>query len=266
MKKDNIIILVSAAVLVVSAAAAHFIDISRQGYPTVAFNGRDGEFMAAENAEYDPERGVITVKVRTNAPEGSIVKIEAQHPYTSKDMHKFAVVNNGKAKAEIEIDTDLGANIIPVTVVMDMSENQHSPKAVEEYGAQGEKLVGDLVEIGENGFAYSTVECGEIFYPDEQSYKNEQFSSFLYYYVLQQFSAVFEYIKPAEDGSWSEINIYITEEYSKDEHWSTMTDDVLNDFYGFFTQLAKEAEVVGKNDDVKITFYSHAGDVLAQNY
>lgn len=265
MKKENIIVLISAAALVVSSTILATIHSANEGYPDVKLEGESGQFLAVSNSVYDIETGCIEVKVRTNAPNGSILKISPQHLYAPKEMSEFAIVKNGKAQAEVEIDSNLPAIIIPVRVTMDMSENQYSQNAINEYGVNGEKFVGEDVFLSPNG-PISTVISEELFFPNENSYYNEQFYSILYSTILQNFGNVFESITPAENGSWTEMNIKITELYSKEENWSTMTDELLEDFYALFKEMAVESKAVSKNEDMKITFYSNNGDVLAKNY
>ena len=74
MKKENIIIYISAAVLVVSSVALNRYT-KDQAYPPKIKTAEAGEFLAAANVNYDEGTGVIDIKVRTNAPDGSIVKV-----------------------------------------------------------------------------------------------------------------------------------------------------------------------------------------------
>ena len=249
MNKDNKVLLISAVALVAASVGAHFTDKANEGFPTSLPVAQKEEFVAESNTVYNADDSTFTVKVRTNAPNGSIVKISAQHPYTSKEMETYAIVKNGKAKGTIDVDSMLTAAEIPVLVELNMEDNQLSPKAVALYGEKGENLAGE-----------------KVIYPNEQAYKNQTFDTFVQYLFVQSYGDVFSSIKPAEDGSWNEINITLTENMSSDESWSTMTDDVLNGFYDMFQRLAEDAEVIEKGQKVKITFYSNNGDVLAQNY
>ena len=266
MNKDNKVLLISAVALVAASVGAHFTDKANEGFPTSLPVAQKEEFVAESSTVYNADDSTFTVKVRTNAPNGSIVKISAQHPYTSKEMETYAIVKNGKAKGTIDVDSMLTAAEIPVFVELNMEENQLSPKAVALYGEKGENLAGENVSDNGNGYSTVSLESEKVIYPNEQAYKNQTFDTFVQYLFVQSYGDVFSSIKPAEDGSWNEINITLTENMSSDESWSTMTDDVLNGFYDMFQRLAEDAEVIEKGQKVKITFYSNNGDVLAQNY
>jgi len=264
MKKDNIIIFIAAAVLVLSSAALNCYTKDK-AYPPKIKTAEAGEFLAAAKVNYDEASGTIDVKVRTNAPDGSVIKVSAQHPYTTEDMEEFKVVDGGKVSSVFTVPEELPSYQIPVVVELDMNENQHSKKTVEMFGANGEKLSGDNVE-NKDGVNISTVKVDNVFYPNEKTYKNDLFTSYIYYSIVEPYSAVFESIQPSESGNWNEFHVYLTEQASSEESWATMTDDILKGFYEMFEGLVKEADIILADENVDIFFHHSNGEVLAKNH
>lgn len=266
MKKDSKILIISAIALAVSSAGLQFIHNSNEGYPDITLKGETGEFLAVSSTEYIEEDEITQVRIKTNAPDGTILYISAQHPYTTNDLGQYTIVKNGKAKADIKMSSSLAATPIPVTVTLDMEQNQTVPAAVKIYGQKGENIIGEEIFDNGNGYLNAVISTEEFTFPNEAKYKNDMFSSFLYYTIISNYSDIFASITPAEDGSWKEINIKLTEYASAPESWNTVTDEVLNGFYDFFEKMAKDAEVVSDSEKIKITFYDSQGNVLAQNY
>ena len=266
MKKDSKILIVSAIALVVSSAGLHFIHKANEGYPDISLKGETGEFLAVSNTEYSEEDELTQVRIKTNAPDGTILYISAQHPYTTNDLGQYTIVKNGRAKADIKMSSSLAATPIPVTVTLDMEQNQTVPAAVKIYGQKGENIIGEEIFDNGNGYLNAVISTEEFTFPNEAKYISDMFSSFLYYTIISNYSDIFASITPAEDGSWKEINIKLTEYGSAPESWNTVTDEILNGFYDFFEKMAKDAEVVSDSEKIKITFYDSQGNVLAQNY
>jgi len=263
MKKENIIISIAAAALVVSSVSLS-VYTKDKAYPPKIKTAEAGEFAAAANVDYDEATATISVKVRTNAPDGSVIKVSAQHPYTTEKMSEYKVVDGGKVSAEFVVPESLPSYQIPVEVTLDMNENQYSEKAIEMFGSNGEKLTGENLKEND-GVNISTVQLDSVYYPNERVYKNDLFESYVYYSIVEPYSAVFESVRPADNGNWHEFHVHLTEAASTEESWSTMTHDILTGFYEMFEGLVREANLVSDTERVDIFFHHSNGEILAQN-
>ena len=262
MKKENIIIYISAAALVLSSVALSSYT-KDQAYPPKIKTESATEFAAATKVDYSESERTIAVNVRTNAPDGTVIKVSAQHPYTSDAMKEYKVVKNGKVSSVFTVPEGLPSFLIPVEITLDMAENQYFEKAVELYGENGEKITGENVKEKDGNFT-STIVAEKIPFPNEKVYKNDLFTSYIYYNIVEPYNTIFDSINPSESGIWNEFHVNLTADASSEESWSTMTDEILTGFCEMFEGLVREASLIPPEENVTIYFHHANGDILAQ--
>ena len=223
-------------------------------------------FVAFVEGEY--ANGVLKVKVETNAPDGSAIDVYAWHPDSGEDMQEV-IVKRGVGEATFEIEEDLSVNLINAyaTLVFRNQTVEKNPLAIQRYGAEGEKAVGDNVFTIEEIPVMGLSNSASIPYPNEEEIKKifkEAYHNIVFDLVASN-SVLFDSIQPMENGSWEEIDIVFTEFIVQDA-WDEFDKSQRAYVFELFEMLPKQYMMVDEDVDIKINFMDIRGNILDTNY
>ena len=218
--------------------------------------------------EGDYANGVINVRVETNAPDGTSMDVYAWHP-DAGELMEHVIIKRGVGEASFSIEEGLSVNLISAyaTLVFREQTETENPLAIQRYGAEGEKSVGDNVFTVEEIPVMGLSNNATIPYPNKEEVRaifEVAYQNIVYELVMSN-SVLFDSIQPMENGSWEEIDIVFTD-YIVNVAWVDFTKDQKAYVFELFEMLPKQYLLVDEDIDIKINFMDIAGNILETNY
>ena len=258
--KTNGIIALAAAVLVAASAGCWYLDREFVTDEQVLAVTDPYEFVAVADGTYND--GVLTISVQTNAPDGALFDIYAQHPDAEEVYQGELTVEKGVGTTEVEIPEGMSTQYLTTYAVMDMAKQT----GITRYGTYGEKMVGDRCMTMDGVYTVGVSFESYVAYPSEEEMDaalEEEFPMRIDY-VLQMYSRVLQDIQPGEGDDWSNMTIVFTEDAIA--AWDEFTPELQDQYYTMFESIVKTYKKVPEDATVQITFVDGQGNVMAQNY
>ncbi|MGF9711701.1 hypothetical protein [Paenibacillus naphthalenovorans] len=163
--------------------------------------------------ELIPEPGKLTLKIKTNAMDGSLLEALIMNGEL-KSLSDFVIVKDGLASKEFAVPKDWNSGYVAAMAMFRFNlEENPQPDAIKKiYGNDGERLTGDLVKSNDKGGKYAIVEAADVAYPDEATVKKDaqaKFDSAVAEMVKASGGFVKGITKRYED--WAMVNVVVSD-------------------------------------------------------